>query len=133
MPLIMSEYIHGLTGIDIHPGARIWESFFIDHGVGVVIGETTDIGNRVRIYQGVTLNALSLSKEEVEHLRGKKRHRTIQDDVIIYAVATILGGETVVGAGSVIGGNVWLTESVPTETKVFIKKPELIVKDDSKN
>ncbi|MGB8827912.1 MAG: serine O-acetyltransferase EpsC [Dehalococcoidales bacterium] len=133
MPRIMSEYTHGLTGIDIHPGARIGESFFIDHGVGVVIGETADIGNRVRIYQGVTLGALSLSKEEVKQLRGKKRHPTIQDDVIIYAGATILGGETVVGAGSVIGGNVWLTECVPPETKVFIKKPELIVKDDFNN
>jgi len=130
MPRIMSEYTHGLTGIDIHPGARIGESFFIDHGVGVVIGETADIGNRVRIYQGVTLGALSLPKEEVEQLRGKKRHPTIQDDVIIYAGTTILGGKTVVGAGSVIGGNVWLTESVLPETRVFIKKPELVLRDD---
>ena len=131
MPRIMSEYVHGLTGIDIHPGAHIGESFFIDHGVGVVIGETADIGNRVRIYQGVTLGALSLPKDAVERLRGKKRHPTIEDDVIIYAGATILGGETVIGARSVIGGNVWLTESVPPETKVFIKKPELILKNDS--
>ena len=132
MPRIMSEYVHGLTGIDIHPGAHIGESFFIDHGVGVVIGETVHIGNRVRIYQGVTLGALSLPKDAVELLRGKKRHPTIEEDVIIYAGATILGGETVIGAKSVIGGNVWLTESVPPETKVFIKKPELILKDDSR-
>jgi serine O-acetyltransferase len=128
----MSEYVHGLTGIDIHPGAHIGESFFIDHGVGVVIGEITDIGNRVRIYQGVTLGALSLPKGEVERLRGKKRHPTIEDDVVIYAGATILGGETVIGARSVIGGNVWLTESVPQETRVFIKKPELMLKNDSR-
>jgi serine O-acetyltransferase len=127
----MSEYVHGLTGIDIHPGAHIGESFFIDHGVGVVIGETVHIGNRVRIYQGVTLGALSLPKDAVELLRGKKRHPTIEEDVIIYAGATILGGETVIGAKSVIGGNVWLTESVPPETNVFIKKPELVLKNDS--
>jgi len=131
MPRIMSEYVHGLTGIDIHPGAHIGESFFIDHGVGVVIGETVVIGNRVRIYQGVTLGALSLPKNAVERLRDKKRHPTIEDDVIIYAGATILGGETVIGAKSIIGGNVWLTESVPPETRVFIKKPELIHKDDA--
>jgi serine O-acetyltransferase len=131
MPRIMSEYVHGLTGIDIHPGAHIGESFFIDHGVGVVIGETAYIGNRVRIYQGVTLGAISLPKDAVERLRGKKRHPTIEDDVIIYAGATILGGETVIGAKSVIGGNVWLTESVPPETNVFIKKPELVLKNDS--
>ncbi len=132
MPRIMSEYVHGLTGIDIHPGAHIGESFFIDHGVGVVIGETADICNWVRIYQGVTLGALSLPKEAVERLRGKKRHPTIEDDVIIYAGATILGGDTVIGAKSVIGGNVWLTESVPPDTRVFIKKPEIILKDDSR-
>ena len=128
MPRIMSEYAHGLTGIDIHPGARIGESFFIDHGVGVVIGETAEIGKGVRIYQGVTLGALSLQKDDVDRLRGQKRHPTIEDDVIIYSGATILGGKTVIGAKSVIGGNVWLTESVPPETKVFIKKPELILK-----
>lgn len=129
MPRIMSEYVHGLTGIDIHPGAQIGESFFIDHGVGVVIGETVHIGNRVRIYQGVTLGALSLPKDAVERLRGKKRHPSIEDDVIIYAGATILGGDTTIGAKSVIGGNVWLTESVPPETNVFIKKPELVLKN----
>lgn len=132
MPRVMTEYAHGLTGIDINPGAHIGESFFIDHGVGVVIGETADIGNRVRIYQGVTLGALSLPKDAVEQLRGKKRHPTLEDDVIIYAGATILGGETVIGAKSVIGGNVWLTESVPPETRVFIKNPELILKADSR-
>jgi serine O-acetyltransferase len=131
MPRIMSEYVHGLTGVDIHPGARIGESFFIDHAVGVVIGETTEIGNRVRIYQGVTLGALSLPKEAVEQLRGVKRHPTIEDDVIIYSGATILGGKTVIGARSVIGGNVWLTESVPPDTRVFIKNPELILKNGS--
>jgi serine O-acetyltransferase len=131
MPRIMSEYVHGLTGIDIHPGASIGPSFFIDHGVGVVIGETAVIGRQVRIYQGVTLGALSLSRDEVQSLRGRKRHPTIEDEVIIYAGATILGGDTVIGAGSVIGGNVWLTESVPPDTKVFIKKPELILKNSS--
>ncbi len=129
IPRIMSEYAHSLTGIDIHPGVRIGESFFIDHGTGVVIGETTVIGDRVRIYQGVTLGALSLSKDEVERLRNQKRHPTIEDDVIIYANATILGGSTVIGARSVIGGNVWLTESVPPDTTVFLKKPELVFKE----
>ncbi len=131
MPRIMSEYVHGLTGIDIHPGARIGESFFMDHGVGIVIGETTDIGNRVRIYQGVTLGALALPKDAVERLRNKKRHPTIEDDVIIYAGATILGGRTTIGARSVIGGNVWLTKSVPPDTSVFIKEPELILKTEN--
>ena len=128
IPRIMTEYAHSMTGIDIHPGARIGESFFIDHGTGVVIGETTEIGKRVRIYQGVTLGALSLPKEAVERLRNEKRHPTIEDDVIIYAGVTILGGETVIGARSVIGGNVWITESMPPDTKVFLKKPELIFK-----
>ena len=126
IPRIMTEYAHGRTGIDIHPGAHIGESFFIDHGTGVVIGETCTIGNRVRIYQGVTLGALSLSKAECKRLRSKKRHPSIEDDVIIYANATILGGDTVVGARSVIGGNVWLTHSVPPDTEVFIKKQDLI-------
>jgi serine O-acetyltransferase len=127
IPRIMSEHAHSITGIDIHPGAHIGESFFIDHGTGVVIGETTEIGNRVRIYQGVTLGALSLPRDAGEQLRNTKRHPTIQDDVIIYSGATILGGETVIGARSVIGGNVWLTESVPPDTRIIIKKPELIV------
>jgi serine O-acetyltransferase len=128
MPRIMTEYAHSLTGIDIHPGAHIGESFFIDHGTGVVVGETTEIGSRVRLYQGVTLGALSLPREKVESLRQKKRHPTIEDDVIIYSGATILGGDTVIGARSVIGGNVWITGSVPPDTKVFLKKPELIYK-----
>jgi serine O-acetyltransferase len=126
MPRIMTEYAHGRTGIDIHPGAHIGESFFIDHGTGVVIGETCVIGNSVRIYQGVTLGALSLSKADCKRLRSKKRHPSIEDDVIIYANATILGGDTVVGARSVIGGNVWLTHSVPPDTEVFIRKQDLI-------
>lgn len=128
IPRIMTEYAHSRSGIDIHPGAHIGESFFIDHGTGVVIGETTEIGRRVRLYQGVTLGALSLSREECEDLRNKKRHPTIEDDVIVYANATVLGGKTVLGARSVIGGNVWLTESVPPDTEVFLKKPELVFK-----
>ena len=128
IPRVMSEHAHSITGIDIHPGARIGESFFIDHGTGVVVGETTQIGNRVRIYQGVTLGALSLPKDAVEQLRDQKRHPTIEDDVIIYAGVTILGGEAVIGARSVIGGNVWITASVPPDTRVFMKQPELIFK-----
>ena len=112
IPRIMSEYIHGKTGIDINPGAKIGESFFIDHGTGIVIGETTIIGNNVKIYQGVTLGALSVKKE----LKNKKRHPTIEDDVTIYAGATILGGETTIGRGSTIGGNTWVTHSIPAET-----------------
>jgi serine O-acetyltransferase len=131
MPRIISEYAHGRTGIDIHPGAHLGESFFIDHGVGVVIGETSVIGDRVRIYQGVTLGALSLPRDAGERLRGHKRHPTIEDDVIVYAGATILGGDTVIGARSVIGGNVWLTESVPPDTRVFLKAPELVKKESS--
>lgn len=129
IPRIMSEYAHSKTGIDIHPGAHIGESFFIDHGTGVVIGETSQIGNRVRIYQGVTLGALSLPRDAGEKLKDKKRHPTIEDDVILYAGATILGGDTVIGARSVVGGNVWITESVPPDTKVFMKQPELIYKE----
>jgi serine O-acetyltransferase len=109
LPRLITEAAHRATGIDIHPGARIGRSFAIDHGTGVVIGETSVIGDRVRLYQGVTLGALSVRKE----LASQKRHPTIEDDVVIYANATILGGDTVVGAGSVIGGNVWLTHSVP--------------------
>lgn len=128
LPRIMAEYAHGMTGIDIHPGARIGESFFIDHGTGVVIGETTVIGNRVRVYQGVTLGALSVPSRDVERLRQEKRHPTIEDDVILYSGATILGGETVIGARSVIGGNVWITESVAPDTQVYLKRPELVFK-----
>ena len=126
IPRIITEYAHSVTGIDIHPGAHIGESFFIDHGTGVVVGETTEIGDRVRLYQGVTLGALSLPRDAGEQLRNKKRHPTIQDDVIIYSGATILGGNTVIGARSVIGGNVWLTESVPPDTRIILKKPELV-------
>ena len=126
LPRIMTEYAHSITGIDIHPGAEIGRGFVIDHGTGVVIGETTAIGENVRIYQGVTLGALSLPMDAGDRLRGIKRHPTIENDVIIYSGATILGGETVIGARSVIGGNVWLTDSVPPDTKVIMKKPELI-------
>jgi serine O-acetyltransferase len=126
LPRIMTEYAHSVTGIDIHPGARIDERFVIDHGTGVVIGETTQIGKNVRIYQGVTLGALSLPKDAGEKLRGKKRHPTIEDDVIIYAGSTILGGDTVIGARSVVGGNVWVTESVPPDTKVLLENPRLV-------
>jgi serine O-acetyltransferase len=126
IPRIMAEYAHSLTGIDIHPGATIGSNFFIDHGTGVVIGETTIIGDNVRIYQGVTLGALSLPRNAGEEMRNKKRHPTIEDNVIIYANTTILGGETIIGEGSIIGGNIWLTESVATGTKVLLKRPELI-------
>ena len=129
IPRIMTEYAHSKTGIDIHPGATIGEHFFIDHGTGVVIGETTEIGNNVRIYQGVTLGALSVKKDASGNIeRGKKRHPTIKDNVIIYAGATILGGQTSVGENSIIGGSVWLTESVPPCTILFNKPPELTKK-----
>ena len=128
LPRIMTEYAHSITGIDIHPGAQIGENFFIDHGTGVVIGETTIIGKNVRIYQGVTLGALSLPKDAGQRLRGKRRHPTIEDDVIIYAGATILGEQSIIGTGSVIGGNVWITESVPRGTKVILEAPQLIYK-----
>jgi serine O-acetyltransferase len=127
LPRILTEYAHSKTGIDIHPGARIGPKFFIDHGTGVVIGETTVIGSCVRIYQGVTLGALSLPRDAGAKLQGKKRHPTLEDGVIVYAGATILGGDTVIGTGSVVGGNVWLTESIPPHSKVLIKNPELIV------
>ena len=128
LPRIMTEYAHSVTGIDIHPGAEIDERFVIDHGTGVVIGETTHIGKNVRIYQGVTLGALSIPKDSADQFRGKKRHPTIEDDVIIYSGATLLGGDTVIGARSVIGGNVWLTESVPPDTMVIMETPRLIYK-----
>lgn len=115
IPRIITEHAHSNTGIDIHPGARIGEHFCIDHGTGVVIGETSVIGNRVKIYQGVTLGALSVNKQDAE----KKRHPTIEDNVVIYAGATILGGDTVIGRNSIIGGNVWLTRSVPPESKIY--------------
>ncbi|MBO4732253.1 MAG: serine acetyltransferase [Spirochaetaceae bacterium] len=117
IPRIMTEYIHGKTGIDINPGATIGESFFIDHGTGVVIGETCIIGNNVKIYQGVTLGALSVAKE----LQNKKRHPTIEDNVTIYPGATILGGNTVIGENSIVGGNVWIIKSIPPNSKVKYK------------
>lgn len=116
-PRIVSEYAHGRTGIDIHPGATIGDAFCIDHGSGVVIGETAVLGAHVKIYQGVTLGALSVDKA----MRNVKRHPTIEDHVVIYANATILGGDTVIGHDSVIGGNVWLTTSVPPHTRVYHK------------
>lgn len=115
VPRIITEHAHSRTGIDIHPGAKIGEHFCIDHGTGVVIGETSVIGDHVKIYQGVTLGALSVNKADAE----KKRHPTIEDNVVIYAGATILGGDTVIGKNSVIGGNVWLTRSVPPESKIY--------------
>jgi serine O-acetyltransferase len=128
VPRIMSEHAHARTGIDIHAGARIGRRFFIDHGTGVVIGETAEIGDRVVLYQGVTLGAIAPRKGQV--LRGVKRHPTIEDDVTIYAGATILGGDTVIGRGSVIGGNVWLTQSVPPCSKLQIEPPRLQVQRD---
>ncbi len=134
IPRMMAEYAHSITGIDIHPGAIIGRHFFIDHGTGVVIGETSVIGDYVRIYQGVTLGALSLPVEEKgDLLRKMKRHPTIEDHVTIYAGARILGGETVIGAGSVIGGNVWLTRSVPPGMTVMIEPPKLKYKEDKKD
>jgi serine O-acetyltransferase len=124
LPRIMSEYIHGKTGIDIHPAALIGKNFFIDHGTGVVIGETTEIGNNVKIYQGVTLGAVFVERG----LRDQKRHPSIQDNVIIYAGSTILGGKTVIGRGSIIGGNVWLTESVEPFSMVY-HKPQIVIRD----
>ena len=118
IPRIMSEYIHSRTGIDINPGAKIGESFFIDHGTGVVIGETCIIGNNVKIYQGVKLGAHSVKKE----LMNKKRHPTIEDDVTIYAGATILGGDTIIGKGSTIGGNTWVTKSVAPNSVIILEK-----------
>jgi len=115
LPRLLTEYAHGKTGIDIHPAARIGRSFFIDHGTGVVVGATAIIGDNVKIYQGVTLGALQVDKS----LANTKRHPTIENDVIIYANATILGGETVIGHHSVIGGNVWITESIPAWSRVY--------------
>ncbi len=126
LPRTMSEYAHSITGIDIHPGATIGERFVIDHGTGIVIGETTIIGDNVRIYQGVTLGAHSLPASAGSRLKGVRRHPTIENDVIIYAGATILGGKTTIGKRSVIGGNVWLTDSIPADTRVIMKTPELI-------
>ena len=122
----ITEYAHRMTGIDIHPGATIGSPFFIDHGTGIVVGESTVIGDRVKIYQGVTLGALSVEKS----LASTKRHPTIEDDVVIYANATILGGKTKIGKKSIIGGNVWITESVPPHSRVY-HKGELIIRQDA--
>lgn len=115
IPRILTEFAHSKTGIDIHPGAEVGEYLYIDHGTGIVIGETTRIGNNVKLYQGVTLGALSVEKS----MASTKRHPTVEDDVVIYSGATILGGETVIGNNSIIGGNVWLTKSVPAYSTVY--------------
>ncbi|QEN09747.1 serine acetyltransferase [Oceanispirochaeta crateris] len=125
IPRMMNEHLHRKTGIDIHPGAQIGESFFIDHGTGVVIGETTVIGCNVKVYQGVTLGALSVKKEEA----NIKRHPTIEDNVTIYSGATILGGTTSIGQNTVIGGNVWITSSIPKDSLVYNRPAEYILKN----
>jgi serine O-acetyltransferase len=128
MARIMTEWAHSKTGCDIHPGAKIGGGFFIDHATGVVIGETTEIGEGVKLYQGVTLGALSLPKDASGHLiRGRKRHPTVEDGSTLYANATVLGGQTVVGAQSVIGGSVFLTRSIPPRSRVSLKEPDLRV------
>ena len=126
IPRVMSEHAHSKTGIDIHPGATIGPGFFIDHGTGVVIGETCRIGRRVKLYQGVTLGALSFAKDETTGIlvKGIKRHPDVEDNVVVYAGATILGGDTVIGRDSVIGGNVWLIHSVPAGSKVYNQTPK---------
>jgi serine O-acetyltransferase len=128
MARIMTEWAHSKTGCDIHPGARIGAGFFIDHATGVVIGETTEIGEGVKLYQGVTLGALSLPKDASGHIiRGRKRHPTVEDGATLYANATVLGGQTVVGSQSVIGGSVFLTRSIPPRSRVSLKEPDLRV------
>jgi serine O-acetyltransferase len=130
MPRIMTEWAHSRTGIDIHPGATIGKYFFIDHGTGVVIGQTTEIGDWVKLYQGVTLGALSFATDAEGNLvRGTKRHPTIEDSVVIYANATVLGGKTVVGHHAVIGSSVWITSSVTPYATVTLEKPRLNVRD----
>jgi serine O-acetyltransferase len=124
LPRVLTEHAHACTGIDIHPGAEIGERFCIDHGTGIVVGETTTIGRNVKLYQGVTLGALSVQKE----MARTKRHPTVEDDVVIYAGATILGGDTVVGRGSVVGGNVWLLHSVPPASRVYYD-PETVIEE----
>jgi serine O-acetyltransferase len=132
IPRMMGEYAHRMTGIDIHPGAKLGKSIFIDHGTGVVIGETSVIGDNVKIYQGVTLGALSFPKDACgKIIKGAKRHPTIEDDVTIYSGATILGN-IIIGKGSLIGGNVWLTESVEPGTRVTISPPDLKIKTGNK-
>ena len=130
IPRMMSEHAHSRTGIDIHPGAQIGPGFFIDHGTGVVIGETCVIGKRVKLYQGVTLGALSFEKDAQGRLvKGVKRHPDVEDHVVVYAGATILGGRTRIGAGAVIGGNVWLTHSVPPGAKVYNQQPSPLIRE----
>ena len=129
IPRIMTEYAHGKTGIDINPGAVIGDYFFIDHGTGVVIGETTEIGRNVKLYQGVTLGALST--RQGQQLANVKRHPTICDNVTIYSNSSVLGGETVIGENTIIGGNTFITESIPANTKVSAKSPELAIKKPS--
>ena len=132
IPRIMSEHMHSLTGIDIHPGAKIGESFFIDHGTGVVIGETAEIGNNVKLYQGVTLGALSFLKDEKGNIiKGRKRHPTIGNNVVIYSGATLLGADAIIGDNVVIGGNVWVTSPVASGTKITIAAPELKYKKEN--
>jgi serine O-acetyltransferase len=129
MPRIMSEWAHSRSGADIHPGARIGKSFFIDHSTGVVVGETTTIGSNVKLYQGVTLGALSIPRDERGRvIRDSKRHPTVEDGVTIYANATVLGGRTVIGADSVVGGSVFVTESVPPSTRVALRPPEMTLR-----
>jgi serine O-acetyltransferase len=127
LPRIMSEHAHSKTGIDIHPGARIGNKFFIDHGTGIVIGETAEVGNNVKIYQGVTLGAMYVQKK----MKQTKRHPTIEDNVIIYAGSTILGGNTVIGHDTIIGGNVWVTESVMPHSVVY-RQHKSVVRDSKK-
>ena len=132
IPRIMSEQMHSLTGIDIHPGAKIGKNFFIDHGTGVVIGETAEIGNNVKLYQGVTLGALSFPKDEKGNIiKGRKRHPTIGNNVVIYSGATLLGPDAVIGDNVVIGGNVWITGPVASGTKITIASPELKYKKEN--
>jgi serine O-acetyltransferase len=132
MPRIMSEWAHSQSGADIHPGARIGRSFFIDHSTGVVVGETTQIGANVKLYQGVTLGALSIPRDERGRvIRDTKRHPTVQDGVTIYANATVLGGQTVVGADSIVGGSVFVTQSVPASTRVALRPPEMTLRTKS--
>ena len=130
IPRLMTEFAHQLTGIDIHPGAQIGNSFFIDHGTGIVIGETSEIHDNVKIYQGVTLGALKVNKQ----LKNSKRHPTIEKNVVIYANASILGGETIIGENSIVGGNTWLTASIPKNSKVLhTPESQIITKSYKKN
>jgi serine O-acetyltransferase len=134
IPRIMSEHVHSLTGIDIHPGAKIGKNFFIDHGTGVVIGETTEIGDNVKMYQGVTLGALSFPKDEKGNIiKGRKRHPTIGNNVVIYSGATLLGADAIIGDNVVIGGNVWITSPVPSNTRITISPPEQNIRKEKNN